>query len=240
MGIAWLEMRWVGDAWADVLVRLLGAVAAGGIVGMERSYHGRAAGFRTHTLVALASSTLMLVAVYEGRWFSASIAESVRIDPTRMAQGIVTGIGFLGAGVIFKEGLSVRGLTTAASIWVTAALGVLMGVGLYFAAWASTALTLGVLTGFRWIEARVPANIYALHVVRFARGAVMPEPELRALVRAHGFKLAALSYRLADEGRFLEYRMSIHTTDERNLTRLAQALQRIETVREFELSPTGE
>ena len=124
----------MNDDYLQILLRLLAALAAGGIIGLERSFRGRAAGFRTHALVCIASSLLMLITVYEEQWFSALSSTRVVIDPTRMAQGIMTGIGFLGAGVIVKEGLTVRGLTTAASIWVTAAIGILTGIGFYYAA----------------------------------------------------------------------------------------------------------
>lgn len=116
----------------EILARLLVALGAGAAIGFERSYHGRPAGFRTHALVCTASSLLMLVTVYEGHWMRTAPA-LVQLDPTRMAQGIMTGIGFLGAGVIIKEGFSVRGLTTAASIWITAAIGILAGIGFYSA-----------------------------------------------------------------------------------------------------------
>ena len=112
-----------------IIGRVLLALLLGGLVGMERTIRGRAAGFRTHALVCLASALLMMAAVYQGRWMSSNVIGSVTIDPTRTAQGIMTGIGFLGAGVIFKEGLSVRGLTTAASIWITAAVGCMIGFG---------------------------------------------------------------------------------------------------------------
>jgi putative Mg2+ transporter-C (MgtC) family protein len=104
-----------------IVARILGALIIGSLIGLERSFHGRPAGFRTHALVSIASTLLMLVTVYQGEWMTAVTPETIRTDPTRMAQGIMMGIGFLGAGVIFKEGLTVRGLTTAASIWVTAA-----------------------------------------------------------------------------------------------------------------------
>src|SRR3954462_13123249 len=154
----------------DVAARLFIALSAGALNGLERSYHGRPAGFRTHALVCVASSLLMLVTVYEGRGFVAPTMQRVVVDPTRMAQGIMTGIGFLGAGVIMKEGLSVRGLTTAASIWITAAIGILVGIGFYFPAALATAITLGTLSIFRWIEAWMPAQFYAHHMIRFARG----------------------------------------------------------------------
>jgi putative Mg2+ transporter-C (MgtC) family protein len=223
----------------DVLLHLAGALVAGGAVGLERSYHGRPAGFRTHTLVCLASSLLMLLTVYQPEWFPGG-PESVRIDPTRMAQGIMTGIGFLGAGVIFKEGITVRGLTTAASIWITAALGVLMGSGLYYPAFAGTIATLGVLAAFRWIENRLPSHRFAHHRVRFDRGDVMPEETLRALLDRHGFSVSGLAYRITDDGRQFEYRMTIRTTHEQNFGRLARSLAALPPVREFNLAPAGD
>src|SRR5512134_1530846 len=180
----------------EIVFRLVAALAAGGIVGLERSFRGRAAGFRTHALVCLASSLLMLVTVYEHQWFSAHGGSRVVVDPTRMAQGIMTGIGFLGAGVIVKEGLTVRGLTTAASIWVTAAIGILTGIGFHVAAGLGVVLTLGTLSVFRWIEGRMPTQFYALFHVRFPRDMIMPEESLRALVAASGFTIANLTYRL--------------------------------------------
>src|SRR5262245_41406972 len=144
-----------------MLLRILAAVVAGAMVGYERSYHGRPAGFRTHALVCTASSLLMLVTVYEAhRVRFASEAARLQLDPTRMAQGIMTGIGFLGAGVIFREGLTVRGLTTAASIWMTAAIGILAGIGFYFPLVVSVIITVGVLSVFRIIEARMPTQVY--------------------------------------------------------------------------------
>jgi putative Mg2+ transporter-C (MgtC) family protein len=226
--------------YQNITVHLLGAMLAGGLIGLERSFHGRPAGFRTHTLVCLASSLLMLVTLYQSSWFAPTDGEVVRIDPTRMAQGIMTGIGFLGAGVIFKEGLSVRGLTTAASIWITASIGVLIGVGFYYAATLATLLTLGILGLFRHIERLMPTHQFAHHTIRFRRSEVMPEAELRALMQAHGFSIANLSYRLDNEGEVFEYRMMLRTLKSEDLQRLAQTLTGLELVREFRISPTGD
>ena len=129
----------------EIVFRLVAALAAGGLIGLERSHRGRPAGFRTHALVCLASSLLMLVTVYESLWMPKTVAANVVLDPTRMAQGIMTGIGFVGAGAIIKEGFSVRGLTTAASIWVTACLGVAFGTGMWRTALAALGLTFIVL-----------------------------------------------------------------------------------------------
>src|SRR5258706_10371691 len=146
--------------YLEILKHLLIALGMGGLIGFERSYHGRPAGFRTHTLVCVSSSALMLLTVYQGQWYPAAFAGNVNLDPTRMAQGIMTGIGFLGAGVIFKEGLTVRGLTTAASVWMTAAIGILAGIGFYFPLIVGVAITIGVLSLFRFLEERMPSFAY--------------------------------------------------------------------------------
>ncbi|RZI44616.1 MgtC/SapB family protein [Herbaspirillum sp. HC18] len=222
-----------------ITAHLLGAVCAGGIIGLERSYHGRPAGFRTHTLVCLASSLLMIVMLYQWKWMGAA-SGVVQTDPTRMAQGIMTGIGFLGAGVIFKEGFSVRGLTTAASIWMTAAIGILFGIGFYFPAIVSTLFTLGVLSVFRWIETRMPSQSYAHYYIRFARFEAMSEDQLRNILAEHGFNVANMSYRITDDGEFFEYRMVLRTSDVRNAAGLADRLRRMPQVRNFQIFPTGD
>jgi putative Mg2+ transporter-C (MgtC) family protein len=230
----------MGTDTGVILGHLLTALAAGALIGLERSYHGRPAGFRTHALVCVSSSALMLVTMYQEQWFRSSVSETVSLDPTRMAQGIMTGIGFLGAGVIFKEGLTVRGLTTAASIWITAAIGILAGIGFYFPLIVATVLTLGTLSVFRWIEAKMPAQFYARLVVRFARESTMPENELRGFVANHGFSVANLNYRFNAEAGFFEYGMVIRARDPASGRRLSEGLRNITTVREFQLSPMGD
>jgi putative Mg2+ transporter-C (MgtC) family protein len=223
-----------------MVCHLLGALGAGALIGFERSFHGRPAGFRTHTLVCLTSSLLMLVTLYQSEWLPGVPLEAVKMDPTRMAQGIMTGIGFLGAGVIYKEGASVRGLTTAASIWLTAAIGILFGIGFYFPAVLATVCALGILAAFRWLEARMPAQVYAYHYVRFQWHTTMAEKELRAVLSQHGFSIANMAYRILEDGQVFEYRMVIRTTDPTNTSRLADDLRQLESVREFRISPTGD
>jgi putative Mg2+ transporter-C (MgtC) family protein len=178
----------------------------------------------------------MLVTVYEALWFTPQISVRVALDPTRMAQGIMTGIGFLGAGVIVKEGITVRGLTTAASIWITSAIGILMGIGFYFPAAVATVLTLGVLSLFRWIESQMPIQTFSNFSVRFLRDAVMPESELRELIGSHDCKLASLAYRLSSEGKFFEYRGVMSTQDDSNVRKLSETLRAKPTVIEFRLA----
>jgi putative Mg2+ transporter-C (MgtC) family protein len=224
----------------EVAEHLLAALAAGAVIGTERSIHGRAAGFRTHTLVCMSASALMLITVLESQWVPPTAGDSIRMDPTRMAQGIMTGIGFLGAGVIFKEGLTVRGLTTAASIWTTSAIGILMGTGLYAAGALATVLTLFVLSVFRLIELRFPTQLYARHVLRFERGTAMSEAEIKALLEQHGFKVSDLSYSVLENEQAFEYRMAIRTMRGENMARLANTLQALPRVRAFSISPSGD
>src|SRR5687768_15444955 len=181
----------------------------------------------------------MLVTLYQWKWLPPNMSmEAVRMDPKRMSQGIMTGIGFLGAGVIFKEGLSVRGLTTAASIWITAGIGILMGIGFFFPAILGTIFTLGILSLFRLIENKLPRLSYAQYYVSFDRNNVMPENEVRKLVADHGFEIATMSYRITQAGLF-EYRMDIRTTDPGRASSLAEVLLQMESVRSFRLSTTG-
>src|SRR5258705_10189642 len=179
--------------YLEILKHLLIALGMGGLIGFERSYHGRPAGFRTHTLVCVSSSALMLLTVYQGQWYPAAFAGNVNLDPTRMAQGIMTGIGFVGAGVIFKEGLTVRGLTTAASIWITAAIGIQVGIGFYFVAVIGAAAALAVLALFLALERKVPAEIYMYHEVCFSGDAVPSGDELRTLIASHGLAVTHLT-----------------------------------------------
>ncbi|MDR2186960.1 MAG: MgtC/SapB family protein [Azonexus sp.] len=226
--------------YITVSIHLIGALAAGGVIGIERSIRARPAGFRTHTLVCMASSLLMLVTLYQWKWLPGVPMETVRTDPTRMAQGIMTGIGFLGAGVIFKEGLSVRGLTTAASIWITAAIGILIGVGFYMPAILATALTLGVLSAFRWLETRLPSDVYAHHALRFKRDEVLSEAEVREFLARHGFSVANISYRITEDGAFFEYKMILRTRSAENTVKLAEALRTLPRLHTFRISPTGD
>ena len=223
-----------------IVGRLAGALVIGAMIGFERTFHGRPAGFRTHALVCLASALLMLVTVYQLHWMTEVPLDTIRADPTRVAQGIMTGIGFLGAGVIFKEGLTVRGLTTAASIWITAAIGILVGIGFWYAAILGAAATLIVLALFRFIEAHLPSEFYAHHMLRFARDRVMSEQDMHKLIRDHGFTIANLSSRLTEGGQLFEYRMTIKSRNRNNAEALSQHLRGLPEVLEFRIAPTGD
>lgn len=135
--------------WDEVLVRLALAATLGGAIGAERELRDREAGFRTHLLVSLGAALFTLVSAYAWTDWAFSTRSGLVFDPTRIAAQVVSGIGFLGAGAIIRQGLSVRGLTTAATLWAVAAIGMAAGVGYYWAAVATTALVLVTLWPLR-------------------------------------------------------------------------------------------
>jgi putative Mg2+ transporter-C (MgtC) family protein len=146
------------DGW-DAFLRLLFACGLGGLIGFERELRDREAGMRTHLLVSLGSALFTIVSAYGFHEFLTAGGDVVRADPSRIAAQIVTGIGFLGAGAIIREGLSVRGLTTAATLWVVAAIGMACGAGYYWPAAATTGLTLFALWPLRILGYRVIERI---------------------------------------------------------------------------------
>ena len=145
--------------WPHVLLRLFVAAILGGAIGLERELRERQAGLRTHLVVCVGSALFTLVSAYGFREFLVNGGSVVRADPTRIAAQIVSGIGFLGAGAIIRSGLSVRGLTTAATLWVVAAIGMACGAGYYWPAAATTALTVFALGPLRVLAYRLIERI---------------------------------------------------------------------------------
>jgi putative Mg2+ transporter-C (MgtC) family protein len=146
------------DGW-DALLRLCIAGGLGAAIGFEREIRDREAGIRTHLLVSLGAALFTIVSAYGFHEFLASGDNVIRADPTRIAAQIVTGIGFLGAGAIIREGLSIRGLTTAATLWVVAAIGMACGAGYYWPAAAATVLTIFALWPLRLLAYRLIEQI---------------------------------------------------------------------------------
>ncbi|MBV8470726.1 MAG: MgtC/SapB family protein [Burkholderiaceae bacterium] len=142
---------------AFIGLNLIGALLLGMLVGYERSYNGRAAGIRTYGLVCMASTALTVFVGQAPFWFGGATPHMLA-DPTRVVQGVVTGIGFLCAGVIMKDGMNISGLTTAASIWTASAIGVLLGVGFYAAALLLSLLCMLSMSLLHRVEARLPGR----------------------------------------------------------------------------------
>lgn len=144
---------------APLMLPLLGSLITGALIGAEREVQGKPAGLRTHTLVCFGSALMMLIAARQGSWDTSLMPDTQIVsDMSRMPHAILTGIGFLCAGVIFREGLSVQGLTTAASLWVTASLGIVYGAGMLELAIIGTLIVLAVLVALRVMQVLLPAH----------------------------------------------------------------------------------
>ncbi|HVI32298.1 MgtC/SapB family protein [Phenylobacterium sp.] len=230
----------MGD-WSAILVQyvlpVVGAGVAGALIGLEREYRGRPAGLRTHILVCLASALLMLGAVHQMRWLTDTPAEVVRIDPVRMAHGILTGIGFLCGGVIFRHGFSVHGLTTAASLWLTSALGTLYGVGFYGLAIGGTLATLAVLVILRGVDDRLPKRSVLDVAVRYRRGDRFPDQEFRDLVHELRLTPSGMGHKLLHGGEVIELSATLRGAGGRPAEALAQRLCADPRVVEFDVRP---
>ena len=181
----------------EILVRLLVAAALGVAIGIERELRERDAGFRTHLLVSVGAALFTLISAYAWTDFEFSRANGVTFDPTRIAAQIVTGIGFLGAGAIIRHGLSVRGLTTAATLWIVAAIGMACGAGFYWAAVIGTAIALVSLGPLRFVSRHVLDRPHHRRLAVELRLGSRAAPVLRELEE---LGLMVQSFAVADSG----------------------------------------
>ena len=219
----------IGITELEIAGRLLLGALLGGGIGLERQVHGRPAGFRTHLLVCVAAVLLMTVSQSLGG--GAGGGDVFRFDPGRLAAGAITGMGFLGAGVVLKSGLSVHGLTTAACLWIVSAIGLAVGCGLRFAAILSFTITLVSLWLLRYVEERIPRLAYKYITIVVDRDA--PEEQLRAAVTDNGPRITEMAYELDAESGRMTYRITIaseHLISERAIV---DALARFPAVRQI-------
>jgi putative Mg2+ transporter-C (MgtC) family protein len=221
-----------------MLADLGGALIAGSLIGLEREFRARPAGFRTHALVAFGSALAMLVPPFVPMWIGENVDGLYSVDPIKITEGVLAGVGFIGAGVIFKEQMSVRGLTTAASIWVTAALGMLFGIGHHVPAIGGTIMVLVVLSVFDWIESLMPAPLTAQHVVRFRRAEAPDLAAYKAVLGRLELEGKDISFSSDRDADFIEYRMRLVARDDDQFEKLAQTLEAEVKSVSFEITPT--
>ena len=222
-------------------LNLLGALLLGALVGYERAYHGRAAGMRTYGLVCMASAGLVAIVGYPAYWYGGHPlqAQSLVPDPTRVIQGIVTGIGFLGAGVIMKEGFSISGLTTAASIWASSAIGVLVGVGFYPAAMLLAILSASCMMWMSTIEGTLPSHEAVAITLHFRPGHAVRADRLRQAARERGYEIAEGTLVISGSEGEIEWRfvaVAASRSSATSLPDLAEELAHFDGVASFSLS----
>jgi putative Mg2+ transporter-C (MgtC) family protein len=218
-----------------VCLNMLVALIAGAAMGYERSYHGRAAGMRTYALVCMASAGLTAIGGAANFWFGGF---SLQPDPTRVIQGIVTGIGFLGAGVIMREGFSIHGLATAASIWMAAAVGVIIGVGLYGAAAVAIVLTVVVMSGVKRLELILPRNILLHATLTFDRHNAMGGEQLRHFLAQLGYQVLELACQTGAKSEHFKYDLLLQGAFGSVFNELVDQLAKTENLLAFQLTPS--
>jgi putative Mg2+ transporter-C (MgtC) family protein len=222
-----------------IFMNMVGALLLGLLVGYERAYHGHAAGMRTYGLVCMASAALTVITGYPEAWFGGHSLHESAPDPTRVVQGIVTGIGFLGAGVIVKEGFSIKGLTTAASIWAASVIGVTVGLGFYGCAILLTVLCTLSMVGVSIIEDRLPCRSRIAIAMQFKQDFRPCEDELCRIGRQLGFDIAKGSLSISHQDGRSEWRfLAVSRTKEHasSLAEIAHMMTPSEGVETFRLS----
>jgi putative Mg2+ transporter-C (MgtC) family protein len=223
----------------DVMLPLLCSVISGALIGVEREFLGKPAGLRTHTLVCFASALMTLLGLRMAEW-TANLPVDTQIvtDMARMPHAVLTGIGFLGAGVIFRSGLSVQGLTTAASLWLTASLGIVFGAGLLELATIGTAIALVVLVLMRALRHLAPPQpVIRLEIAVDAESSY-DGARLETSLAAHGLRAGPLSIRQDRASGLRRYTLLASAHDLRiDYERLATAMQGECAVQELSITP---
>jgi putative Mg2+ transporter-C (MgtC) family protein len=223
-----------------IFFNLVGALFLGLVVGYERSYRGRAAGMRTYGLVCMASCALTVITGYPEFWYAGHIPVAVNaIDPGRVIQGVCTGIGFLGAGVIMRDGLNISGLTTAASIWAVAAIGVLVGVGFYAAAILLTLLSGAFMMWGSKLEGLLPSRHAVAVTLRFSKDSGPSEEQLNRIVHDRGYEIAKGSFSIIEQNGVPQWRfvaVSMGKDKGASLVKLSRTLSKAEGIEHFQIS----
>jgi len=209
----------------EAFVRLALAALAGALIGLEREIRGREAGFRTNLLVALGSALVMIVSIHFARvpWHPAG-GFNITVDPARMAYGVMTGVGFLGAGAIIKQRFGVRGLTTAAGLWCVAATGLAAGLGLYLIVAVATLLVLMALWFLNYLEDMLPRQHFRVLTVRTAWAPGCVEQTV-AWVGQNHIQVHEVGFQRCDDGSQVDVNLGISYRRVAHLIELQRRLQ---------------
>ena len=222
-----IEFNWLVDS--TVLFRLVLAVLLGGVVGMEREMHGRPAGFRTHIVVCLGAAMMIVGAEH----YQNHVNPDTVLDPNRMAAGIITGIGFLGAGAIMREENVVRGLTTAGCIWFVAGLGIIIGKGLYPLALWGTLLVVVMLVFFRYVESWMSVENYVELTIRMnLENYESIKGRCAEIIRDNDFRIQETRYRVDRADKEVQLDFVLTYSKGRDRERMLMDLSGLEGVRE--------
>ena len=216
----------------EIIFKLLLGMLLGGIIGFERQTHGRPAGFRTQLLVCVACVLIMIIS--ESYYVQSSVRpEYARIDPTRIAAGAMTGVGFLGAGVILKTGISIQGLTTAACIWIVSAIGLAIGAGQYVAGITGFVITFVSLWFLRLMEIKIPTMAYK-HVSLLTDNSG-DEKTITSIFENRGFKINKMDYEINITGKEKRYIFTISSNERTSMEEILDAVASLQFAKKLEI-----
>ena len=213
---------------SEIMLRLLLGALVGGMIGFERQAHGRPAGFRTHILVCIASVLLMIVSEYY-HYLASMDPGYVRADPGRIAAGAITGVGFLGAGVILKTGITIQGLTTAACIWVVSAIGLAIGSGLYLPGIVTSLITIITLLVLRNVERKMPKLSFRFLTIN--AGEAVDEERITSVLGKYGVTVSNIDYESCTGTKEAVFYITIAFNYRVSIKGLADELASLESVR---------
>lgn len=223
-----------------IFFNLLGALILGMILGLERTMQGRAAGIRTYGIVAMGACALTVFTGYPNYWFGGSFEFVLPPDPGRVIQGIIAGVGFLCAGVIIKDGFSISGLSTAASIWLCSAIGILVGVGFYGGAISLTFFAMLTMYFVSHIEAKLPQiNSYYVEI-KFKEGFIPEENKIRQKSEELGLIIKRNGIAVAMKDKIQTWKFVCNSIPGKQvqITNVTAYMSQIDGIKEFDISKT--
>ncbi|MFA7280453.1 MAG: MgtC/SapB family protein [Sterolibacterium sp.] len=220
------------------LLKMIGSVVAGSVIGLERYQNGHPAGMRTFAIISL-TSTFLTASLTEGMY--GNLMGQGDMGASRIIQGILQGIGFIGAGVIVREGFSIKGLTSAASIWAVAGIGILIGTAEYFLAISGTIFTILILVTFRQIDKLTSRRSFAVIEAKFVKGAVPEEEQIFERFTSYGFNVSSIAFKGAKSGAM---QIKVHVWASKNAakarSRLAMEFLSDPSIADFSVEPVRE
>lgn len=223
-----------------IFCNLFGALVLGFLIGYERWYNGRAAGMRTYGLVSMASAGVVSIVGYADYWYGGISGNMLHGDMTRITQGILTGVGFLGAGLIMKEGLSISGLTSAAAIWVSSVIGILVGIGFYGAAILLSILCAACMMIVSKVEKHLPGRSCLYVTMQFDHIHSWTVERLQHELDQVGFILHTDTIAIKVRKDFSEWSYMVSAKDRkkaRTVYNLSQQILQSEHVIQFSINP---
>lgn len=222
----------------QMLLKMILSIIAGGVIGLERYQNGHPAGVRTFAIISL-TSTILTASLTQGMY--GNLMGQGDMGASRVIQGILQGIGFIGAGVIVRDGVSIKGLTSAASIWAVAGVGVLIGSSEFFLAVCGTSFTALILIAFRRIDALTARRSFAIIEAKFVKGSVPDEQQIQDRFTGYGFNVSSISFKGAKSGS-MQVKVYVWTLGNAATARshLAMELLNDPSIADFSVEPVRE